>query len=153
MNNIELMSRLKCIPSFNGVFPRDMIPRNMKNNGSIIVNTDPAHKKGAHWLAMDNEIFFDSYGFTPEYYNFDRNGREYNKMFLQSPFSATCGYWAAYFVLMRSRGLTLYQLINRFSEQDLSMNDKMVIDIVNRLAPDYNLCTCLEHIQSCTSYC
>lgn len=137
---------------FLGVYARDTIPTNLSDHGGIIVNTDPIAKSGSHWVAWDYRYFFDSYGFSPSFYNFPSR-TEYNTSFLQSPFSATCGYWAAYFILMRDRGNTLQEITQNFSNTDLEYNDRKVVEIVNRLAPDLKLCLCLPNTQSCVPYC
>lgn len=55
--------------SFAGVYPRDLIPHQLRPyEKAIVVNTDPHDRPGMHWvcLYLNTPIeYFDSYGLPP----------------------------------------------------------------------------------------
>jgi hypothetical protein len=55
--------------TFRGVFPSDRLPDRPKR-GIYIINFDPSHKPGIHWVAVsvlnsERAEYFDSYAFPP----------------------------------------------------------------------------------------
>ena len=60
---------------FLGAFAKNEVPTEFKFPACFIVNTHARNKPGQHWLAFyyDSKgtcYFFDSYGRSPDYYNF-----------------------------------------------------------------------------------
>ena len=55
--------RLK-IKQFRGTFPCDLMPRKLRNEQIIIVNTDPHHRPGSHYIVLYRKkktyFYFDS---------------------------------------------------------------------------------------------
>ena len=107
---------------------------------SFIVNTDPSGEPGTHWLSFYYDIngnctFFDSFGQHPKSYgllNFICKTSKkwiYNDKRLQSFYSATCGYYAIFFILLKSREFNLDQICNLFSKDNFNMNDYLVSNI------------------------
>ena len=43
-----------------GIFARDQIPQ--KQRGYMIVNLDNSHEPGSHWVAVADNMFYDSFG-------------------------------------------------------------------------------------------
>ncbi len=126
---------------FLGVFPRDKVPRITKYPSSLIVNTDKQGERGEHWLAIyvdkyKNCEFFDSFGLSEKDYGFDGYIRTFsrnytsNKLQMQDISSNACGYYCIYFILFKSRGLSLNEIQNLFSRDNFNFNDFLVCFIV-----------------------
>ena len=65
LTNFEIQEYYKNEPRFNGVYPRDNLPKTIKN-GACVINLDEYADVGTHWIALhvkNNEvIYFDSFG-------------------------------------------------------------------------------------------
>ena len=128
--------------TFQGVFPRDKLPRYvLKKPSAYVVNTDPAHRPGKHWVAIffdgrGHATYFDSFGLPVMFRDIDvfiRNNSirvEINDRWLQDPISATCGLYVVYFVFMKSRGASLSRLLAPFHPFRTTFNDRKVASIV-----------------------
>lgn len=105
--------------NFGGVFASDQLPRRKNKNKSFIVNLDPHHKPGSHWIAINfkNNVcyYFCSYGTPPANKNIlsfiKRNSKsvEWSTSLYQSFTSQTCGKFCLYFLhrITRSKKLDL----------------------------------------------
>src|SRR5882757_8853239 len=104
-----LLSDPYMAPYFSGVFPSDKLPSKVSYPSMFVANTDPAHKKGQHWVAcvfdrQGNAEYFDSYGKAP--WNVDLfkfvvgNGSSYtlNETELQGVLSDVCGQYCIAFL-------------------------------------------------------
>ena len=64
-----IRKRLK-IKHFRGTFPCDLMPRKLSDKQCIIVNTDPHHSPGAHYIVLYRKLkkyyYFDSLCLDPE---------------------------------------------------------------------------------------
>jgi hypothetical protein len=113
--------------AFCGVYPRDKLPRRVHTRKpcAYIINTDPAHRPGQHWVAVwfdgrGNAEYFDSYGLPPlhrDIKNFiSRHSQKYifNRRMLQAVTSSACGAYVLFFVLMKSRGASHARLLLPF---------------------------------------
>ena len=49
MNTKEIDAVMRRTPTYRGTFSRDAIP---DASGLMIVNTDPSHLSGKHWIAI-----------------------------------------------------------------------------------------------------
>ena len=98
---------------FLDVFARDEVPDRVKYPSCFIVNTHPRNKPGQHWLAFYYDknktcFFFDSYGRSPDYYNFkqyiEKNSIKcyYNRQRIQGQ-SYFCGLYCILFLLFKAR--------------------------------------------------
>ena len=108
---------------FLGVFPFDQFPlktlthnyySSSPNAYCCIVNTDPSHKPGTHWVAffidktkkkMSHLEFFDSYGLPPNTYSFKFPSPIQiisNQCTLQSHDSTVCGHYCILYLYLRS---------------------------------------------------
>lgn len=127
---------------FLGVFPSDMIPKEISRYPSCFVcNVDSSNKVGSHWLAFfitsPNRVeFFDSYGNTPHFFkgtirNFTLQYPEvvHNPLTLQSNFTAVCGQYTIYFLICRCRGDTMKKFLSQFVTQNIC-NDVRVYNFV-----------------------
>ncbi len=146
LNTIQIYNVLKSDPFsklfFKMVLPRDKLPNTIKYPSAYVVNTDNHDKGGEHWLAFFYDssgfcTFFDSFGQSPEVYNFEKyirqtsKGFSYNKTQLQSILSTTCGYYAIYFVLLMSRGLGLEDVLLFFDRKDFVLNDYKILYLLD----------------------
>ena len=65
LTNFEIEKYYKNEPRFNGVFPRNNLPKKNKD-WAYIINLDEYSNVGTHWIALfckKNEIiYFDSFG-------------------------------------------------------------------------------------------
>lgn len=127
---------------FGGVFPRDALPTHKDKFCFFIVNLDPKHLPGSHWVAVafkkDTSFYFDSYGRPPihrDILNFlVKNSRiiKYNKKCFQNFKTSTCGLFSLYFLYRFARNLPMDRLdmknttrnelfIRRFLKEKLSL--------------------------------
>ena len=149
---------------FRGVFAADRLPRTVPQYpSSYIVNTDPASKPGTHWVAFyfpnkDQGEFFDSYGQTPEFYhrafenflNHNSYRWTYNRIALQSLTSNACGQYCLWYLLHRSRGISIARTLGYF-RKDKDWNDRMVKTFIyNRFHEHLRQKTC-KPSQMCVS--
>ena len=81
----------------------DVLPK----NGSYILNLDSAENDGTHWVAVYNREYFDSYGLAPP--EKLRNLKQVNRQKLQRK-EYTCGHWACLYILLRSKGVSAYDV-------------------------------------------
>ena len=112
---------------FKGVFARDNIPVIITYPCSLILNTDPSTRPGEHWLALffnskKEAEFFDSFGNDAQEFGLGKYIKRFsikivsNNVQLQSFDSNACGYYCLYFILLKSRGFTLTEIISLFSK-------------------------------------
>ena len=66
LTNFEIKEYYENKPTFNSIYSRDNLPKNIKN-GACVINLDEYADVGTHWIALyvkNNEvIYFDSFGF------------------------------------------------------------------------------------------
>ena len=127
-----------------GVYARDRLPRDRVGYPSgFIVNTHPHTKAGEHWIAMYIDgtgvgEYFDSFGLPPLHKAFTTFLARhcvtwtFNTQTVQAISSSTCGLYCVYYLTMRSRGVTLKQLLRVF-DGDLAANDGLVNDVINKV--------------------
>lgn len=143
MNTVQLETILKHIlgQDFCGVYAADQLPGQIVHRPCYIVaNTDDSHQAGEHWVGivcLEDEkcIFFDSYGYGPDfnYYpaSFMRfltsvsNEIQYNTRQVQHPLASTCGPHVIYFFAQKKMGLSLPEIMRKYSN-DLKKNDSLV---------------------------
>lgn len=119
---------------YGGVIALDQLPSVISKPSVYIVNTDPAHLPGTHWLA----VYFDS----PVSEHFDSSGQKpppslelelifhssmymYNTSRVQSFTSNTCGEFSLFFCYFRCRGFTFKEIMNMFTG-NLEENENLV---------------------------
>ncbi len=90
------------LPNFIGVYPLDKVPKGIKKNSSLIVNTDTHRLEGKHWIAVSYErdgkmYVYDSFGYYYPHTLIGRllksNPREivFNNRMDQLPWEKNCG--------------------------------------------------------------
>lgn len=129
------------IPSFKGVYACDTLPNTRERPSCFIANTDPSNEPGEHWVAIilkknEQALYFDALGFPPIIPSLQQylasnasNGFKYNQLTLMDPDNKGCGYYAALFLDMWSRGCTLRQFQGYFrgrSGYALTENDILI---------------------------
>jgi hypothetical protein len=103
---------------------------------AIVVNTDTNPEgPGEHWVVIyadtEKTKYFDSYGMNPtrvgvyRLLNHLAQPWERNTRCLQDFFSSVCGYYCLYYLLRRSRGHRLKDIVQVFGE-DPGKNDTLV---------------------------
>lgn len=133
---------------FTGVFAANELPRKIeKFPCGIIANTDPNFKPGQHWIAFylttpNSGEFFDSYGNPPSFYsrNFETflqhtvSEWTFNSHVLQSTFTNVCGEYCIFYLMHRSRGVSMNNIVKVFSN-NRQLNDESVYKFVARFFP------------------
>jgi len=127
MKSSELVKCISEFPYLNtffaGIYAKDNIPKKLKHNNFIIVNTDFLNGPGIHWYCLlkinDCIECFDSLGVDSDKKSFlfslpivkKSTELDLNTTPLQLPNSSTCG------------GFVLYFLINRYHNLDMNYDD------------------------------
>ena len=104
---------------FLGVYASNDLP-DLYANTFIILNTEPRHKSGSHWVVLYKNKehvfeFFDSLGKSPHKYAF-KNFPKYkyivhNLNLIQNPLQNTCGYFCLYFSFFKSRRYSINDIV------------------------------------------
>lgn len=136
---IENLLRADCKLStiFEGVFAADMIPVVCESVTALVANLDRSNSSGSHWVCMyiqnGKGEYFDSYGLAPmldEFTDFlNTNCYQswtYNRQELQSLDSEVCGHYCIWFLSERARGLSMQDIVSKFSSSDTKTNDRVV---------------------------
>lgn len=146
LNTLDIIKLIKedsyAKKSFKGVFPRDKLPNISNYPCSLIINTKPASHSGEHWFAIyydedKKATFFDSYGYHPKTYGMEQYLKRTSKQFcfnqdqIQGVLSSTCGYYCVYFILLMSRGFSLFEIVNEFNKKDFDFNDFKISLLIN----------------------
>ena len=152
MNTIELHRILskamkKC--NFIGVFACDQLPLNatLSRPLALVVNTDPSHQSGTHWLAVyidthNQASFFDSFGNPPDrfaksigkFLEANCNDVQYITRQVQSSCSAVCGQHCVFFLLHMDKSED-YDALSTKYKVNTHTNDRMVCRFVKKLHP------------------
>lgn len=139
MNNREISRIINSKPHlkeiFVGVYPADGLPKKPRNQkpSAYIANTHKAYQPGEHWITFycpaDGPMeYFDSYGLDPkEDYNTFLGDRYLRSIkFIQNPLSVMCGQYCIYYIVMRTKGYNMHDIISCFTncttENDLMVN-------------------------------
>lgn len=127
--------------AFRNVVPADLIPNKKEQRGIYVVNTQPRHKPGEHWVTLEYHphytYYFDPYGLppTPTILHHLRKTKA-KRPFLYSRVRRqgrrrTCGLYCIYHTLTRT---TKRYSMNIFNT-DLDFNDRLVHALVHQLFP------------------
>jgi hypothetical protein len=143
MNEHQIANLLKSHPHtspyFKGVFARDELPKRTEPGSIYIVNHSVRNEVGTHWILLfitnaGVPLYFDTAGLPaifPEYlavlepYPF----YVYNAQKIQSERSRSCGLYCVIISLYLSRGLTLYEARDKFTD-DLGGNEERLAAFV-----------------------
>ena len=134
MDTTTIRKLLKTFKCFKGVFPSDKLPYQAKLPLNIIVNTDPSHKPGQHWVSISINAqgfgyYFDSFGLPPlvnniiEFLNTKSTaGWKYNKYQIQNVNSSTCGNYCVLFIIFKCSNQSEKKFLRHFG-RDTMKND------------------------------
>ena len=146
LNNFQLDHLAQSDPKLSQVFyrtvPCDKLPSLVLKESptAYIVNTDPDHEPGRHWIALWTEgnvcQVMDSYGVSLDVYGTADPIKEWikrhfkyqlvNEKSLQSLFSQSCGNYALMFLVYKANGHSMNEFLDLFSSHDFVGNDRKV---------------------------
>ncbi len=145
MNTAQITQILQRDPRiqnvFQGVYPRDKLPRSSKTYPSAYVcNTEPHTEKGEHWIAIyfdehGHGEYFDSYGLPPIHKTFIHFLNKhciswiYNDKQLQGLTSHVCGQYCIFYLWHRCRGTSMQTIVLMFGN-NVQDNDVLVYEFV-----------------------
>ena len=136
MSNFDLLKWCKYlnIPT-KDVLSRDgNVPHNHKQT-LFIYNLEPSYMSGSHWVAtyVKNRVinYFDSFGMPPFQEMVNHAKRENLTLLHQSDQiqnlqTTTCGYFCLYFLNEMKNGISYYDLLKVFNNQDTLKNEKFI---------------------------
>lgn len=148
MNTVQLQSLLFRHPAtsnmFSGVYALDQLPFK-RTKPFYVVNFDRQNEPGSHWVAIyflpdGRAEYFDSFGFPPllpEIVDFlDRNSYEWthNNKQLQDAKTGVCGQYCFFYILLRSKGLSMQRIIHCFKTAN---RDRIVYQYLSKLLNTY----------------
>lgn len=164
MNTDQLECAIKCDNEMRkkicGVFASNEISYiQLQPSTGFIANTDVKQLPGKHWVAFyynENKVLeiFDSFGYTLSqlsvYFNELMSRYTFtsaNKMQLQSEKTLVCGQYCLFYLMSRSRGISMEQIKDVFSDR-YYLNDQFVYDFINER---FNCCMTSVNVtlQSC----
>lgn len=148
MNQIQLMNIFKSDPYTRGVVKnvcaRDLLPTKIARRDlpeAYVVNWDPAHLPGSHWVALflhpvTGGEFFDSYGLPPppECQNLlDQCSQQKCNTVMFQEDTLVCGQYCVFYLIHRCRKVSFEHITRALSRPD---NDPMVHAFVNYYHPE-----------------
>jgi hypothetical protein len=135
---------------YEGCFAADQIPTKFHSYPKcMVVNTDDSDEPGEHWVAIfitspRHVEFYDSLGESrirsekiAKFINQFPNIKNNIGKFVQSPFSASCGEHAIYFLHMRCKGYGFDSIIRKLFNSKTKA-DKLVKNFIMRKKEMYN---------------
>lgn len=138
--------------SIKGVYAADEINKVLLSRSEgIIVNSQTHYFYGEHWIVIYiNEFnvleYFDSFGKHPKYlssliWNFVKQypKRVINDQRIQGTESTVCGQYCLFYLMCRTRGYTMQDIVKTFSNNYTS-NDTFVYKFI-----DERFLYCLSH--------
>ena len=149
MNTIELQQILTqdpiTKPYVGSVCALNQLPKRVTHRPKLyVVNTQPGHKPGKHWLTLyfpkvGPAEFFDSVGHGPKYYSWrlerylKKQGGYYirNRRRVQQVGTKTCGQFCYYYAYQRCTGRPMTQILRDFDHKLLNNNEQLVSDFVD----------------------
>lgn len=149
---LRALQSLKFKSKFSGIFAADTVPRNLKSDHFIIVNTDISTGHGIHWYAIVRlgKVIecFDSLGIKEDQKNFicthfNFPGIRYisfNTTQVQPLSSILCGQFVLYFLYERYHNLDLDfdDLLNSIFDNNLQKNDDTVSNFISLLRKEWH---------------
>lgn len=148
LNNHLNPANSKMRHAFLGVFAINHIPfRRLRPPFFMVINTDPSHKEGEHWVAVfqgnENQKieYFDSYGLPPPQIILtalqgNLAGILFSKKRFQSFCSSVCGEYSICFLMCRLYGMRFHNFLTLFKDSTME-NDIFVTHL-------FSLLTCSE---------
>ena len=149
---------------FLGVYARDKIPLPLtKYPGCFVANTDRTGQPGEHWVAFYQKSraspieFFDSFGLSPEMYNFTLDSFVHNTVALQGTNSRVCGQYCILYLIHRPLHPSKESIIKWLASHGKSYAERDAnIDMLvhhHKFYPPAPTCDPTDsHAQCCVSY-
>lgn len=121
-----------------------------------VINSDPSTSKGLHWIALYDKPgsktleVFDSFGLPIVFYgDFITNfAKQHNLKIrshqsqIQQNNSSMCGYFSAFFLILRERGKSYSNILSTFNTKNLAMNERLVKKFFKRFKfPQFRDCS------------
>ena len=126
--------------SFGGVLALDQLPIRATKT-CYVINLDESREPGSHWVEVyfgrsGIGEYFDSYGLPP-YPITIRNllsdnsvTWKYNSKQLKDVRTTVCGQYCAFYLIMRSSGISMDRFISQFSNSRFLTNDRYVRNFI-----------------------
>ena len=140
MNSSQIHQSLNHLPGFIGVYASDQLSSIKKiDNFSLVVNTDPSHLSGRHWVAIvvrDSTCHvFCSLAEEPCTGNIVSFCRRFQRCFYnatasQSPRENTCAAFAIFVICEMSQGVSFTEVVTHFHR--ICDDDSYVRGYLNR---------------------
>lgn len=157
MDSYQLRYALLCsIEGFTAVCAIDQLKLIKEDSFSVICNNQTSTEPGMHWVCFrkskgtDLVEYFDSFALPINMYpkrmlSFCRErGKsiKYSQIQYQSNFSDACGDYCLNFLIKRSMAYNYEDIVNEFSETQLTSNDNLVKQFVaiNFKFPSFSNC-------------
>ena len=154
----QLPCAIRCDDDMNrkiiGVYASNDIPKKKYPLPyGLIVNTDPHHPPGKHWVAfyIDERGLletFDSYGIPPSLYSplMERFMNYFEEQLiktkrLRGSETRVCGQYCILYLMWRCKGYSMKDIINIF-DRNFKMNDQFVYNFIDER------CYCCMHTMS-----
>ena len=134
LSNLEI-DKIMCHKNYRGTFSKDILPKTMNKNESIIINLqDYFAGNGTHWVCAYNEEksnnveYFDSFGLVPpneviKYIKTTKKNIIYNDSQIQHIDSILCGYYCLYYIIERNKGRKANEVILDFHQTPTEFNE------------------------------
>ena len=138
----EIFERFKHLKElYAGCYSSDTIPKAIKTNNFIIINTSPSETVGKHWFCMyrphpSKLEVFDSLGIDSDKKNVIINSCsfkgireiEWNKTIFQSGGSISCGKYVLYFLFERlfNQDISYKDLLEEIFVENIEKNEEKV---------------------------
>jgi hypothetical protein len=114
--------------------PDTPLQQTNKNRAVYILNTAESSDPGEHWcvvcLEKKKTYFFDSFGQSPDEYNFENivsiyKNIRYNSRPVQDVLAATCGHHCLYFSVKYGNGESPDDILNSYSSNSTANDNKV----------------------------
>ena len=132
LKKIEITNYFNYEPRFNGVFPKNNLPR--IKDGAYVINLDDKKSKGTDWVSLfidrNTAVYFDSFG--NEYIPQEALNKIRDKSITQNIFriqddeSIMYGFFCIAFIEYMLAGKPLLDYSDLFSPNDYKKNDKII---------------------------
>jgi len=89
----------------------------LPKSGNFVLNLDELEDPGTHWVAVFENEYYDSFGLPPPKC-LENRILWYNTQQHQNVNSSLCGLYACYFIQMRNRGYSAYDVCYKKLKND-----------------------------------
>ena len=131
--------------SFGGVLALYQLPKRATKT-CYVINLDESRESGSHWVAVyfgrsGIGEYFDSYGLPPypitirNFLNDNSVTWKYNSKQLQDVRTAI---YCAFYLIMRSSGISMDRFISQFSNSRFLTNDRFVRNFITQFSCNVN---------------